>query len=504
MSVDDRAREIADTQIALDRELTRRSFERFAKIAWPIVEPSPCRWSWHMSAICEHLEAVSRGQIRDLVISVAPGLSKTLLASVLWGAWDWAAVDPARRTIAASYGAALSTKAARLQRDLVSSPWYRARWPHLEIARDLESKVEMFRLRSRGWRFSTSVGGVATGQHADHILGDDLSKAQDAEGRGGSIAIDPVEIEKANRFWFGTLHTRRADPMRTARVLIGQRLHHDDTPGRALEAGYVGLVLPTEYDPRRSCYVRQTGFRDPRTEPGELICPARFPQSVIEADRVALGPQGFAAQHGQDPTPSDGLLFKNVLDHRWAFDPITRGAPEGGRTIITCDAAFKASETSDYVAIQVWRGPVMGRFLLLDRVCRRMTASETARALFDVARLYPHTPIYIEDKANGPAIVDFFAAELTALTPWDPGQASKTSRAQAKAYLFEAGRVLLPPDSIAPWASEYATALQRFPLAKHDDDVDATSMALLILDDRAMSTYEAAVAKMMADARRGA
>lgn len=496
----EKAREIEEAQIALDRERTRRSFERFARIAWPYVEPSPVRWSWHMSAICEHLEAVSRGQIRDLVISVPPGHSKSLLASVLWGAWDWAAVDPTRRTIAAAYGSVLSAKAARLQRDLVSSPWFRARWPHLEIARDLESKVEMFRLRSRGWRFSTSVDGVATGQHADHLLGDDLAKAQSAEGRGGSIAIDPVEIEKANRFWFGTLHTRRADPMRTARVLIGQRLHHDDTPGKALEAGYVGLILPAEYDPRRACYVRQTGFRDPRTEPGELLAPDRFPREVIEADKIALGPQGHAAQNNQDPTPTGGLLFKNVLDHRWGL--VLGAAPEGGRTIITCDAAFKASETSDYVAIQVWRGPIVGKFLLLDRVCRRMTASETARALFDLAERYPHTAIYIEDKANGPAIVDFFGAELTALTPWDPGSASKVSRAQAKAYLFEAGRVLLPPDSIAPWAAEYATALQRFPLAKHDDDVDATSMALLILDDRSMSTYEAAIAKMMAEARR--
>lgn len=503
MTPDD-AQKIAETLIALDREEARRGFERFARLAWPIVEPSPCRWSWHMSAICEHLEAVSRGQIRDLVISVPPGHSKSLLASVLWGAWDWAAIDPTRRTIAAAYGATLSTKAARLQRDLVASPWFRSRWPHLEIARDLESKVEMFRLRSRGWRFSTSVSGVATGQHADHILGDDLAKAQDAEGRGGTIAIDPVEIEKANRFWFGTLHTRRADPLRTARVLIGQRLHHDDTPGKAIEAGYTALVLPSEYDPRRACHVRQTGFRDPRTEPGELLAPDRFPREVIDADKIALGPQGYAAQHGQDPTPSDGLLFKNVLDHRWAIDRYTGRPPEGGRTIITCDATFKDTKGSDYVAIQVWRGPIAGKFLLLDRSCRRLSASATARALFDVAALWPNAPIYVEDKANGPAILDFFRAELTALCAWDPGSASKISRAEAKAYLFEQGRILLPPDSIAPWAAEYATALQRFPLAKHDDDVDATSMALLILDDRGAQSYAAAVAKMMADAKREA
>ena len=495
MSPDD-ARRVEETLIALDVEESRRSFERFARLAWPYVETSMCLWSWHMSAICEHLEVVSRGQIRDLVISVPPGHSKSLLASVLWGAWDWAVVNPTRRWICAAYGAALSEKSALLQRGLLESPWFCARWPQVTIAREAEAKVEMFRLRSRGWRFSTSVKGAATGQHADHILGDDLAKAQDAEGRGGGAAVDPVEIERANRFWFNTLHTRRADPTRTARVLIGQRLHHDDTPGKAIEAGYDALVLPTEYDPRRACYVRSTGFRDPRTEAGELLCPERFPRAEIERDKIALGPQGYAAQHGQDPTPPDGMLFKRVLDRRWAPDPRTGEPPAGGRTIITCDASFKDLRSSDYVSIQAWRGPVAGNFLLLARDTRRLSASATVRALFDMAERFPGAAIYIEDKANGTAIHDFFKAELIGLTPWDPGNASKYSRAEAKAYLFETGRVLLPPDSIAPWAAEYAATLQRFPLAKHDDDVDATTMALLILDARAARKYAEAVARL--------
>jgi predicted phage terminase large subunit-like protein len=121
-----------------------------------------------------------------------------------------------------------------------------------------------------------------------------------------------------------------------------------------------------------------------------------------------------------------------------------------------------------------------------------------------MAARFPGAAIYIEDKANGTAIVDFFKAELVGLTPWDPGQASKYSRAEAKAYLFETGRALVPPDSVAPWVADYAATLQRFPLAKHDDDVDATTMALLILDSRSARSYAEAVAKMAEDARGGA
>ena len=76
-------------RVEIDRERCRRSFEIFAQRAWSQVEPAPLIWGWHMGAMCEHLAAVSSGEIRDLVICVPPGASKSLIASSLWPAWDW-------------------------------------------------------------------------------------------------------------------------------------------------------------------------------------------------------------------------------------------------------------------------------------------------------------------------------------------------------------------------------------------------------------------------------
>ena len=61
----------------------------FARAAWPVLEPRPMVWSWHCDAICEHLQAVTEGQIRRLVICVPPRMSKSSLVSVLWPAWHW-------------------------------------------------------------------------------------------------------------------------------------------------------------------------------------------------------------------------------------------------------------------------------------------------------------------------------------------------------------------------------------------------------------------------------
>jgi len=481
---------------ALDREIGRRSFESFVKLAWSQVEPARLHWNWHMSAMCEHLEAVSRGQIQDLVICVPPGGSKSLLTSTFWDVWEWLAIDNTRRTISATYAQDLSEKNSNLARELIKSPWFQARWPEVQIDPSLEDRQRFWQLKSRGWRFSTSVEGQATGRHADKILGDDLLKAQDADGRKGGV-IDAAAIEKANNFWFKTLQTRRVNAATFRRVLIAQRLHHADTPGKAIEAGYVCLKLPMEFNPKSRCIVPVTGFRDPRTEEGELLDPVRFPKAVVDADR-SMGARAFEAQMNQEASPPGGVVFKHVLRNRWIPDRLTGQAPTGGRTIVTVDATFKDSVGSDNVAIQVWRA-IDRNFLLIHRVNRRMSFGDTVRAILDVHALYPQAAIHIEDKANGPAILDVLKHAANVIA-WSPGTASKTSRAEAKAILFEADRVFVPPDSHAPWIEKYGTELEHFPFAAHDDDVDATTMALMILDNAAVSNYADAIRKMLGKA----
>lgn len=491
----------AEALIALDRadclDTRPGALARFVRLAWPQIEPNPLVWGWHLDAVCEHLEAVTAGEIRRLVISQPPGTSKSLIASTLWGAWDWLR-RPWLRTIAATYAQELSEKNAKLQRDLIRSAWYSERFgDRVRIGKADVDKVRFFKLESKGWRMSTSVGGTVTGFHADVLIGDDLVKAQDAEGRA---AIDPQAIERANDFWFKTMRTRRADAARTAEVLIAQRLHHEDTPGKALDAGYTALVLPMEHDPRRSTVGvawAKARHRDPRTEPGELLCPARFPRAVVDADRVALGPQAFAAQNQQDPTPVQGLLFLSAGEHRYQPGSV----PADARQIVTVDCAFKGTENSDFVSIQVWAVARGGaKFYLLDNHTARLGYGATVRAVLTMREKWPRaTAIYVEDKANGPAVTETLRAEVPGVIEWSPGSASKVSRAEVVAPLFDSGAVLLPSDTdpdAAPWIAGYLTELRKFPLTKHDDQVDATTMALLILYQPRAAQYIDAVKKM--------
>ena len=82
----------SDRIIQLDRYLVARDGLRaFIPQAWAILEgPSkPFVGGWHIDAICEHLMAVSKGDIKRLAISMPPRHMKSLSVSVFWLAWDW-------------------------------------------------------------------------------------------------------------------------------------------------------------------------------------------------------------------------------------------------------------------------------------------------------------------------------------------------------------------------------------------------------------------------------
>jgi hypothetical protein len=107
----------------IDAEMASRRLGEFVRQAWPVVEPStPFVPGWHIDAIIEHLEAVTYGQIRNLLMNVPPRHMKSLLVAVFWPAWEWIRW-PERRWLYSSYGAQLSIRDSIKCRRLIESPW---------------------------------------------------------------------------------------------------------------------------------------------------------------------------------------------------------------------------------------------------------------------------------------------------------------------------------------------------------------------------------------------
>jgi predicted phage terminase large subunit-like protein len=472
----------------VERELATRRLGEFVRQAWPVIEPlTPFVPGWHIDAIIEHLEAVTRGELRQLLINVPPRHMKSLLVSVLWPAWEWI-LRPERRWLYSSYAASLSIRDSVKCRTLIDSPWYQRFWgDRFSLASDQNTKTRFDNDRS-GYRIATSVGGAATGEGGDRVICDDPHNVQEAE----SDSIRKGTLD----WWDVVMSTRVNDPRTAAKVVVMQRCHQRDLSGHLLEqGGYEHLCLPAEFEGSKRA--TSIGWSDPRELPGELLWPDRFGQVEIETLKVSLGSYGVAGQLQQRPTPAGGGIFKRhwfkYFQPRGAnLPPVIVQLPDGTqRSIIALevprqvdeqiqswDCAFKDLSTSDYVVGQVWArwGAI---FLLGDQVRGRMDCPATVRAVRELSQKWPATIAkLIEDKANGSAVIQMLQHEIPGLLPVNP-QGGKIARAAAVSPLIEAGNVYLPHPDYALWVNDFVEECAAFPNGAHDDQVDAMTQALL-------------------------
>jgi len=468
--------------------MASRSLGEFVRQAWPVVEPStPFVLGWHIDAIIEHLEAVTYGQIRNLLMNVPPRHMKSLLVAVFWPAWEWIRW-PERRWLYSSYGAQLSIRDSIKCRRLIESPWYQHRWgDRFSLTSDQNTKGRFDNDRS-GYRLATSVGGAATGEGGDRIICDDPHNVHEAE----SDAIRKATLD----WWDVVISTRVNDPKTAAKVVVMQRCHQQDLGGHLLEqGGWEHLCLPAEYEgPGRATSI---GWSDPRTEQGELLWPDRFGPQEIESLKVSLGSYAAAGQLQQRPSPAGGGMFKRYWFRYWQprganLPPVIVRLPDGTQASIIAvdlchqvddqiqswDCSFKDLHTSDYVVGQAW-ARVGAVYILTDQVRARMDCPTTVKAVRELSLKWPGSVAkLIENKANGSAVIQMLALEIPGILPVNP-EGGKVARAAAVSPLIEAGNVYLPHPQYAPWVNDFIEECAAFPNGAHDDQVDAMTQALL-------------------------
>ena len=184
-------------------EKARRHLRDFVRYAWPILEPeTPLVWNWHVEAIGDHLEAVSRGELKRLLINVPPGHAKSLLVSVFWPAWQWVR-RPAWRALFSSYKAELAIRDSVRCRSIIQSDWFqRAFEPDWKLSGDQNVK-SYFQNDRTGARQSIGVGGGATGFRGDAVVVDDPLKADEFPS--------PDELEKVISWWDFQMSSRLND-----------------------------------------------------------------------------------------------------------------------------------------------------------------------------------------------------------------------------------------------------------------------------------------------------
>ena len=455
------------TLAALEAADLRDSFRDFLAAAWPIMQPNvPFRASWHIDAICDHLQAVEAGRIKRLVINVPPRHGKSTSASVAWPAWSWTR-RPWLRWLFASYTEGLVKRDSRGCRELILSPWYQQRWGDRVVLKRDQNQQLRYETTEQGVRIATTVGGANAGEGGDIIVVDDPHNFMEVYSQ--------AHRERAINWWNTAMTTRLNDSETGAKVVIMQRVHQQDLCATLKdEGGWDWLVLPMEYRPKAMAET-SIGFRDPRTQDGELLCPERFSPESVAAIRRSLGSYDAAAQLDQDPTPRGGSIIKD----EWLV--CHDGEPDGARDwLMSWDLAFKDFDTSSYVVGQVWcrKG---SDYYLVHQVRDHLDVVQTIMAIERMVKQYPQcTKKLVEDKANGPAVIRLLKGKVPGLIAWPRKgrkMPSKDSRLYAVSPVFESGNVHIPRGR--SWLPDYIDELTNFPQSRHDDQVDATSMALL-------------------------
>jgi len=413
----------------------------------------------------------AEGRTKRLIFSMPPQEGKSQRVSRTFPAWMLSR-DPDTRIAIASYEANTARRWGRaIRNDIKTNPDKLG----LRVRRDSASAGEWQIEDHQGGVYSVGISGALTGRPVDCLIIDDPIK-------GRAQAESETFRQAAWDFWTDTARTRFGPD--TVVIVVLTRWHEDDLAGRLLaqdvrkEWRYINIPAQADHDPYK-------GERDPLgREPGEFLLSARGRTAKDWQDtRDDVGSRTWDSLYQGRPAPAEGGLFKRS-HWRWYMAPKAYRREDGtmwvhdaDEVIQSWDMTFKDTKKSDFVVGQVW-----ARFgasvYLLDQIRDRLDFPATQQAVKALSAKWPQSfAKFVEDKANGPAIIAQLQSTVPGLIPITPMD-SKYARASSVAPYVEAGNVWLPDPSLAPWIDDYVAEHSAFPNASNDDQVDTTSQAL--------------------------
>lgn len=460
--------------LQIDAEECRRSLKRFARAVWPIVEPMPFVDGRVIDAICGHLEAVSRGEIRKIVINIPPRHTKSLLL-VIWRAWLWTR-NPTEQILAASYNLGLSLRDNMRVRRIIEDPWYQGRYGReVQMAPDQNVK-SYFENTAAGYQMAMSVDGGTTGHGGSYLIIDDAHNATEAHSEADRVAA----VSWFREVWTNRLNDQEHDKM----VAVGQRIHDNDVCGYILRErpDWVHLNLAALYEPTRRCITPI--WQDWRSEEGDLLWPERFSRATLDGLKRDLGTAGFAAQYQQTPIPAGGGQFKE----QWmrycsqAGDFYELETPEGKKHVAVkdcwkfavVDVAIALKQEADFTVIQTYAVTPEKDLLLIDQVRGHFDNPDQQKMVFIAYQQHIHTFVQIETVAYQLALFQQLLRQGVPVKEYKPVR-DKVSRASTAAVYMEAGKIYFLKTLID--LADIKMELLRFPLFAHDDIVDCVSQA---------------------------
>ncbi|WP_186163574.1 phage terminase large subunit [Burkholderia gladioli] len=475
---------------AIERAVLKTKCERdhlfFSRYFFKHRQAIKFRVNWHHVLIADTVQRVIDGTLKNVVINVPPGSSKTELVAINLIARGLA-LNPRARFLHISYSDDLALLNSETARDIVASDEYQALWP-LKVADDAKSKKRWNVLvdgKKAGGVYAVSLGGQITGFRSGHM----------APGWQGALIIDdPLKVEdaysktnrdKANRKLLSTVKSRKANPD-TPIIVIMQRLAEEDPTG-FIKAGKlpgdwefieIPALITDDYVAALPERVRALVERDEQDADGRFsYWPYKEPLQDLLASEAA-DPYVFNGQYMQRPAPLGGGIIQSGKFLRYG------ALPQLQYRKIFADTAQKTAERNDYSVFQCWGLGYDKRLYLIDQIRGKWKAPELKQRAIDFWNKHnaigaddPGAAVLrqmkVEDKSSGTGLIQDIQAGGGIPIQGIERVKDKLTRVMDVVSQIDAGNVAIPSD--APWVNDFITECDSFTADDthmHDDQID--------------------------------
>lgn len=433
----------------------------YAAYQWPGYRDAP-----HHRLIARKLEAVERGEIKRLMITMPPRHGKSMLTSEFFPAW-YLGRNPDHYVAMATYAQELADDFGRKVKNQIADESFGAIFPGVALADDSKSAKRFHidgvdggyehALTQRGAYYAVGVGGPLTGRGAHLLLIDDpVKNREDA---------DSEIVRKKTKDWYtSTAYTRLMPGGRV--VIIQTRWHEDDLSGWLLaehkHEGWECLDLPA------------IGLD------GKALWPEQYDVADLEKIRIAIGARDWSALYQQKPVPDTGDYFKA----EW-LKPYDKTPPLDTLRVYGGSDYAVTADGGDYTVHAVVGLDPEGRMYLLD-LWRKQASSDMWIESFCDMVLQWKPMAWAEEQGQIKSGVGPFLErrmrERRAYTVREqfPTRGDKAIRAQSIRSSMAMNGLYVPMN--APWYADLRSELLSFPAGKHDDQVDALGLVGQLLD----------------------
>jgi len=426
----------------------KNDFMSFVKYVWPdFIEGS------HHKIMSEKFNKVATGQLKRVIINMAPRHTKSEFSSYLLPSW-MIGKNPKLKIIQATHTTELAVRFGRKAKNLIDSQEYQKIF-QTKLREDSKA-AGRWETNEGGEYFAAGVGGSITGRGADLLIIDDPHSEQDA--------LNTNALERTWE-WYTSGPRQRLQPGGVI-VVVMTRWNTKDLTGRLINS-----QKETKAD---QWEVIEFPAILPNDKP---LWPEYWKLEELEGVKASLAIGKWNAQYQQNPTAEEGSIIKREWWQLWDKD-----LPPLYHVIQSYDTAFLKKETADYSAITTWgvfyptedSGP---NLILLDVVKDRFEFPELRRVALEQYNYWKPESVIVEGKASGMPLTFELRKQGIPVINYTPSRGNdKHARVNAVAPLFESGQIWATDDKFSEEVIEECAA---FPYGDHDDLVDSMTQAVM-------------------------